>query len=216
MVIVTPEIDAYLSSLVTMSPVLERVAAEGAELDLPIIDKGVGRLLETMVLSTDARQILEIGTANGYSALWLAQSLPHDGRLISIELNPSRAQLAKDHLDEAGLGDRASVMVGDAALLAHKVAGPFDVIFNDGDKQQYSQLLDRLVTLLRPGGVLITDNVLWDGEVIPGLVNPPRRSADETKAIATYNQQLAADSRLVTSFLPIRDGVAMSIRKRHR
>lgn len=216
MVIVTPEIDAYLSSLVTMSPVLERVAAEGAELDLPIIDKGVDRLLETMVLSTDARQILEIGTANGYSALWLAQSLPHDGRLISIELNPSRAQLAKDHLDEAGLGDRASVMVGDAALLAHKVAGPFDVIFNDGDKQQYSQLLDRLVTLLRPGGVLITDNVLWDGEVIPGLVNPPRRSADETKAIATYNQQLAADSRLVTSFLPIRDGVAMSIRKRHR
>jgi len=215
-VIVTPEIDAYLSSLVTMSPVLERVAAEGAELDLPIIDKGVGRLLETMVLATDARQILEIGTANGYSALWLAQSLPHDGRLISIELNPSRAQLAKDHLDEAGLGDRASVMVGDAALLAHKVAGPFDVIFNDGDKQQYSQLLDRLVTLLRPGEVLITDNVLWDGEVIPGLVNPPRRSADETKAIATYNQQLAADSRLVTSFLPIRDGVAMSIRKRHR
>ena len=199
-----------------MSPVLERVAAEGAELDLPIIDKGVGRLLETMVLSTDARQILEIGTANGYSALWLAQSLPHDGRLISIELNPSRAQLAKDHLDEAGLGDRASVMVGDAALLVHKVAGPFDVIFNDGDKRQYSQLLDRLVTLLRPGGVLITDNVLWDGEVIPGLVNPPRRSADETKAIATYNQQLAADSRLVTSFLPIRDGVAISIRKRHR
>ena len=216
MVIVTPEIDAYLSSLVTMSPVLERVAAEGAELDLPIIDKGVGRLLETMVLATDARQILEIGTANGYSALWLAQSLPHDGRLISIELNPSRAQLAKDHLDEAGLGDRASVMVGDAALLVQKVAGPFDVIFNDGDKRQYSQLLDRLVTLLRPGGVLITDNVLWDGEVIPGLVNPPRRSADETKAIATYNQQLAADSRLVTSFLPIRDGVAMSIRKRHR
>ena len=216
MVIVTPEIDAYLSSLVTMSPLLERVAAEGAELDLPIIDKGVGRLLETMVLSTDARQILEIGTANGYSALWLAQSLPHDGRLISIELNPSRAQLAKDHLDEAGLGDRASVMVGDAALLVQKVAGPFDVIFNDGDKRQYSQLLDRLVTLLRPGGVLITDNVLWDGEVIPGLVNPPRRSADETKAIATYNQQLAADSRLVTSFLPIRDGVAMSIRKRHR
>ncbi len=216
MVIVTPEIDAYLSSLVTMSPVLERVAAEGAKLDLPIIDKGVGRLLEIMVLATDARQILEIGTANGYSALWLAQSLPHDGRLISIELNPSRAQLAKDHFDEAGLGDRASVMVGDAALLVHKVAGPFDVIFNDGDKRQYPQLLDRLVTLLRPGGVLITDNTLWDGEVIPGLVNPPRRSADETKAIATYNQQLAADSRLVTSFLPVRDGVAISIRKRRR
>ena len=211
--IVAPEIETYLSSLVTLPPVLERVAAEGAELGLPIIDCTVGRLLETIVLATKASQVLEIGTANGYSALWLAQSLPPDGRLISFEIDPSRAQLARGHLNEAGLGDRVSVMVGNAALLVHKVAGPFDVIFNDGDKRQYPQLLDRLVTLLRPGGALVTDNILWSGEVVPSLVMPPSRSTDETKAIAAYNRQLAADSRLVTSFLPVRDGVAVSIRK---
>ena len=211
--IVAPEIETYLSSLVTLPPTLERVAAEGAELGLPIIDCTVGRLLETIVLATKASQVLEIGTANGYSALWLAQSLPPDGRLISFEIDPSRAQLARGHLNEAGLGDRASVMVGNAALLVHKVAGPFDVIFNDGDKRQYPQLLDRLVTLLRPGGALVTDNILWSGEVVPSLVMPPSRSTDETKAIAAYNRQLAADSRLVTSFLPVRDGVAVSIRK---
>ena len=211
--IVAPEIETYLSSLVTLPPTLERVAAEGAELGLPIIDCTVGRLLETIVLATKASHVLEIGTANGYSALWLAQSLPPDGRLISFEIDPSRAKLARGHLNEAGLGDRVSVMVGNAALLVHKVAGPFDVIFNDGDKRQYPQLLDRLVTLLRPGGALVTDNILWSGEVVPGVVMPPSRSADETKAIAAYNRQLAADSRLVTSFLPVRDGVAVSIRK---
>ncbi|SUZ80542.1 uncharacterized protein METZ01_LOCUS33396, partial [marine metagenome] len=211
--IVIPAINAYLSSLVAESPLLKQVGIEGVELDLPIIDSAVGRLLETLVLVTGAQRVLEIGTANGYSALWLAQSLPRDGRLISIELDPARAQIARGHFDEAGISNRANVMVGDAARLVHKVSGPFDVIFNDGDKRQYLQLLDRLVTLLRPGGVLVTDNVLWDGEVVPGLVTSPQRPADETEAIARYNKQLAADSRLVTSFLPIRDGISISVRK---
>ena len=211
--IVIPAINAYLSSLVAESPLLKQVGIEGVELDLPIIDSAVGRLLETLVLVTGAQRVLEIGTANGYSALWLAQSLPHDGRLISIELDPARAQIARGHFDEAGISNRANVMVGDAARLVHKVSGPFDVIFNDGDKRQYLQLLDRLVTLLRPGGILVTDNVLWDGEVVPGLVTSPQRPADETEAIALYNKQLAADSRLVTSFLPIRDGISISVRK---
>ena len=167
-----------------------------------------------MVLATGARQVLEIGTANGYSALWLARSLPAVGRLISIEIDPQRAAIARAHIEEAGLTHRVSVMVGDAARMVHKVAGPFDLIFNDGDKLQYGPLLDRLVALLRPGGVLLTDNVLWDGEVVPGLVTPPRRRPDETVAIAAYNRRLAVDSRLVTSFLPVRDGVALSVRPR--
>jgi len=211
--IIIPAVNAYLSSLVAESPLLKQVGIEGVELELPIIDSAVGRLLEALVLVTGAQRVLEIGTANGYSALWLAQSLPHDGRLISIELDPARAQIARGHFDEAGISNRANVMVGDAARLVHKVSGPFDVIFNDGDKRQYLQLLDRLVTLLRPGGILVTDNVLWNGEVVPGLVTTPQRPADETEAIARYNKQLAADSRLVTSFLPIRDGIAMSVRK---
>ena len=211
--IVIPAVDAYLSSLVAESPLLKQVAIEGVELDLPSINSAVGRLLETLVLVTGAQRVLEIGTANGYSALWLAQSLPHNGRLISIELDPARAQIARGHFDDAGIGNRANVMVGNAARLVHKVSGPFDVIFNDGDKRQYLQLLDRLVTLLRPGGVLVTDNVLWNGEVVPGLVTSPQRPTDETEAIARYNKQLSADSRLVTSFLPVRDGISISVRK---
>ena len=161
--IVIPAVDAFLSSLVAESPLLKQVAIEGVELELPIIDSAVGRLLETLVLVTGAQRVLEIGTANGYSALWLARSLPHNGRLISIELDPTRARIARGHFDDAGIGNRANVMVGDAARLVHKVSGPFDVIFNDGDKRQYLQLLDRLVTLLRPGGVLVTDNRRDDG-----------------------------------------------------
>jgi predicted O-methyltransferase YrrM len=212
--IVAPEIECYLASLESVDPLLARVADEGARLDLPIIDTAVGRFLEAVVMSTGARQVLEIGTANGYSALWLARSLPIDGQLISIEIDPGRATVARGHFAEAGLTDRTNVIVGDAARMVHKVAGPFDVIFNDGDKQQYGPLLDRLVTLLRPGGVLVTDNVLWDGEVVPGFVTPPRRQPDDTAAIAAYNRRLAADPRLVTSFLPVRDGLAMSVKKR--
>ena len=210
--IVAPEIERYLASLDSVDPLLARVAVEGAELDLPIIDTAVGRFLEAIVLATGARQILEIGTANGYSALWLARSLPADGQLLSIEIDPGRAAIARGHFEEAGLASRVNVMVGDAARMPYKVAGPFDLIFNDGDKRHYGPLLDRLVALLRPGGVLITDNVLWDGEVVPGLVAPPVRAVDETAAIAAYNERLAADPRLVTSFLPVRDGLAMSVK----
>ena len=213
MQIVAPEIERYLASLDPVDPLLARVAVEGAELDLPIIDTAVGRFLEAIVLATGARHVLEIGTANGYSALWLARSLPADGQLLSIEIDPGRAAIARGHFEEAGLAGRVNVMVGDAARMAYKVAGPFDLIFNDGDKRHYGPLLDRLVALLRPGGVLITDNVLWDGEVVPGLVTPPVRAVDETAAIAAYNERLAADPRLVTSFLPVRDGLAMSVKR---
>ena len=212
--IVAPEIERYLAALGPVDSLLARVESEGADLDLPIIDATVGRFLEAVVLATGARQALEIGTANGYSSLWLARSLPAAGRLISIEIDPARAAIARRHFEEAGLSDRVSVMVGDAARMVHKVAGPFDLIFNDGDKLQYGPLLDRLVALLCPGGVLLTDNVLWDGEVVPGLVTPPLRLPEETEAIAAYNQRLAADSRLVTSFLPLRDGLAMSVKRR--
>ena len=93
------------------------------------------------------------------------------------------------------------------------MSGPFDLIFNDGDKLQYAWLLDRLVALLRPGGVLVTDNILWGGEVVPGFTEKPPRPADLTRAIAAYNESLAADARLLTTMLPLRDGMAISVRR---
>jgi len=213
MQIIAPEIERYLAGLDRSTPLLKTVAAEGAALGLPNIDSTVGSLLHAMVVASGANSVLEIGTANGYSTLWMARALSPSGRLISIEMDADRAVLARGHLAAAGLTDQVSVMVGDAARLVHKVAGPFDLIFNDGDKLQYEPLHDRLVELLRPGGLLITDNVLWEGEVVPGLVSAPQRDPAETAAIAAFNARLACDSRLATSFLPVRDGVAIAIRR---
>jgi len=208
------EIEGYLAALNPGNERLARVAAEGEALGLPIVNPAVGRFLEALVVATGTRRVLEIGTANGYSALWLARSLPADGQILTLEINPERAAVARHHFEESGLADRVDVIVGDAARMVHKVAGPFDLIFNNGEKRQYGPLLNRLVSLLRPGGVLVTANVLWNGEVVPGLVAPPRREPDDTAAIAEYNQRLAADERLVTSFLPVRDGLAVSVRRR--
>ncbi len=125
-----------------------------------------------------------------------------------MERDPERARMARDNFVRAGLADRVSVIVGDAKRMLEKVSGPFDVIFQDGSKQLYLPLLDRLVELLRPGGLLITDNVLWDGEVVPGFVEKPKREAEDTRAIAEYNERISAHPQLRTSVIPLRDGVA--------
>jgi predicted O-methyltransferase YrrM len=158
--------------------------------------------------------VLEIGTAIGYSGVWLAGALPPGGMLLTMEHDPDRARDARAYFVRAGLADRVSVIVGDAQRMLAKVAGPFDLIFQDGDKALYVPMLDRLVELLRPGGLLVTDNVLWDGEVVPGYVSPPRRDAASTSAIAEYNERLNAHSRLMTATVPLRDGVAISVKRR--
>lgn len=212
--IATPGIDDYLASLTPHDPFLDRAAAEARAESLPAVGRTVGRFLEAVVLAAGARRVLEIGTANGYATLWLARSLPPDGGLFSIEVDPRRAAMARAHLEAAALGDRAHVIVGDAARMVHKVAGPFDVVFDAGDRRQHGALLDRLVTLLRPGGVLITGNVLETAEVAAGLAGSADRPADETSTVAAYNRRLATDPRFVTSFLPVEDGLALSVKLR--
>jgi predicted O-methyltransferase YrrM len=128
-------------------------------------------------------------------------------------MDEGRAKEARENFARAGLADRVSVVVGDAQLKLAKVSGPFDLIFQDGDKRQYSPLLDRLVTLLRPRGLLVTDNVLWDGEVAPGFVERPTRDLADTQAIADYNARVAAHPDLLTSIVPLRDGVSISVKK---
>jgi predicted O-methyltransferase YrrM len=104
-------------------------------------------------------------------------------------------------------------MVGEVARLVHKVAGPFDLILQDGPKDQYEPVLDRLVALLRPRGVLVSDNILWQGDVIPGFPAAPAHTAESTAIIARYSRRLAADPRLATVFLPVGDGVAVSVKR---
>jgi predicted O-methyltransferase YrrM len=191
-------------------PQLDVVADEGRALGLPIVLPDTGAVLHALVRIAGARRILEIGTAIGYSALWMATALPPDGQLISLERDPDRAARARTHAAAAGVDTRVHVMVGDAARFLHKVAGPFDVIFQDGDKAGYLTMLDRLEALLRPGGVLATDNVLWSGAVVPGLAAAQARNQADTEAIAEYNRRLAADPRFYTVWLPIGDGLSIS------
>lgn len=191
-------------------PQLEVVAADGRAQGLPIVDPQTGSLLHLLVHATGARRILEIGTAIGYSMLWMATALPSDGMLITLERDDARGTQARGHASAAGVGDRVSVMIGDASRYLHKVAGPFDLVFQDGDKRLYEPMFDRLLELLRPGGLLVTDNVLFSGEVVPGFVDQPRKNPEDTAAIAAYNRRLASDTGSRTTILSIGDGVAVT------
>jgi predicted O-methyltransferase YrrM len=212
--IVPDAIEHYLARLNRAGDaVLDDIARGNVSRGLPLVDAEVGALLRVLATAIGATRILEIGTAIGYSGIWLAGALPPDGMLVTLELDEARAREARDNFARAGLTGRVSVVVGDAQLKIAKVSGPFDLIFQDGAKQLYTPLLDRLVALLRPGGLLVTDNVLWDGEVVPGFVDTPRKDAGETRAIAEYNDRLAAHPQLLTATVPLRDGVSISVKR---
>jgi len=211
--VVPAPVGHYLEALHgPVNPLLDQIRAEGLAAGLPLVEPDTARLLRSLVIATGATKILEIGTAIGYSAVWMAQALPEGGQLISLEIDPSRAATARANFERAGLANTISVIVGDASRFLHKVAGPFDLIFQDGSKALYEPLLDRLVDHLRPGGLLVTDNVLWDGEVVEGFAKTPRHDEASTAAIRSYNMRLAADTRLLTTFLPTGDGVAVSVK----
>jgi len=211
--IVPDPVERYLSGLNRAhDSVLDEIARDGEAQGLPLVDAEVGALLRVLATAVGARRILEIGTCIGYSGIWLARALPADGMLLTMEKDQDRAAVAKANFERAGVSDRVSILIGDAGLKIVKVAGPFDVIFQDGHKPLYNTLLDPLVRLLRPGGLLITDNVLWDGEVVPGFLEKPRRDDEDTRAIAEYNQRITTHPQLLTSIVPLRDGVAISIK----
>ncbi len=192
---------------------LALIDREGRAEGLPLVYPDTGALLHTLALGCGAVRILEIGTCIGYSTLWMATALPPTGSLITIEYDAARATRARDHFAAAGYADRVNVIVGDATRFLHKVAGPFDLIFQDSDKQLYEPMLDRLVELLRPGGLLVADNILWNGEVIPGYMREKKYSDDDTAAIVGFARRIAADSRLYTSFLQVGDGVSVSVKR---
>lgn len=207
------EIGQYIASLrAPADGVLAAIAAEGRLAGLPVVHEDTGRLLRALAYAIGARRALEIGTATGCSGVWIAGALPSDGMLMTLERDATRAAQARSNFERAGLGTRVSVIVGEASRYLHKVAGPFDLIFQDGDKLLYEPLLERLVELLRPGGVLVSDNVLWNGAVIEGCVEATSHHEPTARAIAAYNRRISAHPRLFTTILPVGDGVAVSVK----
>ena len=206
-------VSAYLGALrKDPHPQLAVIDREGRAEGLPLVYPDTGALLHTLARASGARRILEIGTAIGYSTLWMATALPADGALITMEYDAIRAGRARDHFAAAGCADRISVIVGDAMRFLHKVGGPFDMIFQDSDKKLYEPMLDRLIELVRPGGLLIADNILWNGEVIPEYVANKKYSDEDTAAIVSFSKRLSGDARLYTSFLQVGDGVSVSVK----
>ncbi|MDP2321168.1 MAG: class I SAM-dependent methyltransferase [Acidobacteriota bacterium] len=155
-------------------------------------------LLQTVGLACGARRILEIGTGAGQLTLSLAAALPPDGMMISMEADAALAGRARNQLAAAGHADRVSVMVGEAARFLHKIAGPFDLIVQTGAQAVDESRHERLVALLRPNGVLVTDNIGGNGDSDP---------------VVAFSHRLAADPRLQTSFLPVGGGVAISVKR---
>jgi predicted O-methyltransferase YrrM len=212
--IVPEPIERYLAGLNQLTdPLLLEIARKGKAEGLPLIDAEVGALLRVLATAIGAKRILEVGTAVGYSGIWLAGALPPDGMLVTLELDEARAKIARGNFARAGFGSRATVVVGDAKVKSAKLSGPFDLIFQDTDKQLYVPMLDRLVSLLRPGGLLVTDNVLWDGEVAPGFTSTPKRDPADTRAIAEYNERINHHPDLMTTTVPLRDGVSISVKR---
>jgi predicted O-methyltransferase YrrM len=205
---------AHLSGLTPaddelLAEVRDRSKADG----VPALSPDAAWLLHVLALAASPRRMFEIGTGYGCSGIHLARALSADGILFSVERDPKRAAVARSHFERAGFADRVNVMVGEAARLVYKVAGPFDVIFQDGGKDQYEPLLDRLVDLLRPRGILVSDNILWQGDVLPGFREESAHSPASTKTITKYSRRLADDPRLETVFLPTGDGVAVSVKR---
>jgi len=207
MPILDQDIEHYLHGLQpTKDPVLAEMEARAAEQGFPIIGPLVGRLCRMIAQSVAARDVFELGSGFGYSTWWFAHAVGDSGRVVHTDADPKKSAEAKSYLKRAGLRARVQFEVGDALESLRKYPGPFDVVFIDIDKTGYPEALELARSRVRVGGYIITDNVLWSGRV-----TQPRPNA-ETKAIMKYNTEAFAASDLLTTIVPIRDGVALSLK----
>lgn len=168
-----------------------------------------GLLLKMISLMMQPHCILEIGTFTGYSTICLAQGLSADGILHTIDNNPEVVAVAEKYFREAGLDGKIVRYLGNAMDVVNSIEGPFDLVFIDADKENYLNYYEAVFSKLRPGGIIIADNVLWYGKVM----NPGAVSDKETRGITAFNLCVKNDSRVEHLLLPVRDGLMM-VRKR--
>lgn len=165
-----------------------------------------GRLLSLLSKLLRPRRILEIGTFTGYAALCLAEGLPPDGLLHTIEGNPELACLIKKYLAKANLTDKVRLHIGDAKVIIKNSDEMFDLVFIDAGKRDYAEFYDLIIEKVNPGGILLADNVLWSGKVVSGETDA------DTRLLDTFNKKVQADTRTENLILPLRDGLTV-IRK---
>lgn len=190
---------------------LRRRTAASSEAPMQITPE-VGKLLQVLALAVGARRILEVGTLFGYSTIWLARALPPGGRLVTLEADGRRADEAKSWIRRAGLTDAVEVRVGPALETLPGLAGEaaFDFIFIDAAKEEYPAYLNWTLKLVRPGGLITADNVLFSGSR-EATVLDAGSELPGIRAVREFNRRIATDPRLASIIVPMREGVSVSL-----
>lgn len=171
-----------------------------------------GQLMRMIARMADARRILELGTFTGYSAICLGSALPADGHLDTLELNDELEDLILEGFEKSGLADRISLHIGDCKETLKRLAEEgkvYDLVYIDANKREYCEYYELVFDMIRPGGLILADNVLWDGKVCMD----PLPQDKQTLGIAHFNDMVSADPRVESVILPIRDGLNL-IRKK--
>lgn len=206
--IVPVEIERYAEEHTTPPPPFLSAIAEETWAAVP--DAGMltglleGRFLELLVYATRARRVLELGTFTGYSALSMAGALPPDGRLVTCEVDPEHAAIARRNIAASPYADRIELRVGPGVETLSGLEGPFDLVFVDADKVNYRNYYEQALPLLSERGLIVADNTLWSG----ALLDPEDRSI-QTEALRAFNDHVRADPRVICVILTIRDGVSV-------
>jgi predicted O-methyltransferase YrrM len=204
--ITNPDIEQYMHDLLPpRDEVLAEIEAYAAQHNVPIVGPAVGRLLASLAMLAGAKRVFELGSAIGYSTIWLARACGPDAEVHYSDGSPANAERARGYFERAGVISRIHVHVGDALTSLASVAGSFDLIFNDVDKEGYPAVLDAVPDRIKTGGLLITDNTLWGARVLD-----PKQASD--RAVHLFNRRLFGSSQFYATQVPIRDGVSIAIR----
>lgn len=192
-------------------PILSKIRARHAAEDLPAINVSPeeGKLLHLLLLTIQAKRVLEIGSLGGYSGVWLARALPAGGELITIEKDPKHARVAREAFDMARLHGRVRLIEGAALDVLPTLPAGFDAVFIDADKEPLPTYFDWGMKLLRRGGLLLCDNAFFHGAAVD-----PNDQSGNARGVRAFNQLAARDPRLVATIIPVRDGLVVGLKVR--
>lgn len=200
------DVDQYLYELLpSRDAIICEMESYAAEHRVPIIGPAVARLLFLMAQTSGAQRIFEMGSAIGYSTIWLARAAGAKGKVHYTDGDPANAERAREYFRRAGVAKRIHVGVGDALELLRKTPGKFDLIFNDVDKHQYPDALRAALPKLKKGGLFITDNTLWSGKA----ARPAAAGDKDTLGVQEFNRLVYASKELYPVLIPLRDGVTV-------
>ena len=212
--IVDERMVTYINSLDRgNTELLDAIEAEAVSDYVPIIRKEMQSFLKMMLQLQQPRRILEVGTAVGFSAILMAEYNPKPCEITTIENYEKRIPIARENFKRAGKQDMIELLEGDAAQVLKTLQEPFDFIFMDAAKGQYLNFLPDILRLLSPGGILISDNVLQDGDIVESRFAVTRRNRTIHKRMREYLYELTHHEELVTTVLPVGDGITVSVKK---